>query len=205
MEYARGDWWRLVADAAALSEDAVELSALSWSELPSLVDFCSVTGGLPFEYISVHGPTKALGGSDHELALMLLQLPEWIDAIVLHPDVMTHAPAFRALGNRVLLENMDARKGVGTSVGDIEKFFVALPDAGFCLDVAHAGSVDPTMRLGHALLDAFSSRLREVHLSSLDAQGKHVPMTQGDYSRFRPLLDRCSDVPWIFEAPVEPW
>jgi hypothetical protein len=205
MEEARGDWWRLVSDAAASSDAAIELSALSWPELPELIAFCSFLPRMPFRYVSVHGPTKALAGSDDDLAAMLEQLPTWVDAFVLHPDVLTNAPAFRKLGDRVLLENMDARKRVGTTVADLSKYFIVLPDAGFCFDIAHAASVDPSMKVANDLLDAFGERLRELHISSLGDDGRHVPLTKRDFLKFRPVLDRCREVPWIFEAPFETW
>ena len=49
--------------------------------------------------------------------------------------------------------------------------FEALPRAGFCLDIAHAAAIDPSMRLAHELLDAFGPRLHQVHLSALDVNG----------------------------------
>ena len=205
MEEARGDWWRLIAEADASSSAAIELSALSWVELPDLVSFCSALPRLPFDYISVHAPTKDIVGSDHDLAELLAELPEWVDAIVLHPDVLTHAPAFRELRDRILLENMDGRKTIGTTATDLAAYFALLPDAGFCFDVAHAASIDPTMTRAAELLDAFGDRLREVHISSLSELGKHVPLTKTDFERFSPVLRRCRRVPWIFEAPFVPW
>jgi hypothetical protein len=87
----------------------------------------------------------------------------------------------------------------------MESFFDELPDAGFCLDVAHVRSIDPTMNAAHELLDRFRSRLRHVHLSSL-YQGGHVPLTDDDEALFAEVLDRCRDVPWILEAlPPERW
>ena len=52
------------------------------------------------------------------------------------------------------------------------------------------------------ILDRFGPRLRQVHLSSLDAQQHHVPLTEKHEAIFAPLLDRCRDVPWILEAPL---
>ena len=64
----------------------------------------------------------------------------------------------------------------GASPTSSRPFFEALPEAGFCLDVAHAWSIDPTMDVARELLDRFRSRLRQVHLSSLSG-GHHVPLT----------------------------
>lgn len=55
---------------------------------------------------------------------------------------------------------------------------------------------------GRALLDRFADRLRHVHLSSLDQDGHHVPLTGDDEELFTGLLERCRNVPWILEAPL---
>ena len=96
---------------------------------------------------------------------------------------------------------MDARKPSGRTVAELAPLFAALPEAGFCLDVAHAHTVDPSMALAADLLDAFRARLREVHLSSI-RDGGHVTLTPEDERAFAPHLDRCRDVPWILEAPA---
>ena len=57
------------------------------------------------------------------------------------------------------------------------------------------------MALAHELLDRFGARLRQVHVSSL-VDGSHAPLTAEDVERFRPVLRRCVDVPWILEAPA---
>jgi hypothetical protein len=45
--------------------------------------------------------------------------------------------------------------------------------------------------------------LRHVHLSSLSEDLHHVSLTDEDEELFSPVLRRCLDVPWIFEAPPE--
>jgi sugar phosphate isomerase/epimerase len=73
-------------------------------------------------------------------------------------------------------------------------------DAGFCLDVAHAWTNDPSLRLGHDLLDALGDRLRQLHVSGIERDGTHRPTTQADLELYRPVLDRCEGVPWILES-----
>ena len=115
---------------------------------------------------------------------------------------MTEPEAWRPLGRRLVLENMDPRKGSGQTPEDLARLFAVLPEAGFCLDVAHAGAVDESMRLAHRLLDVHGDRLRQVHLSSLRAgRSSHVALYRKDEQRFWPVLRRCPDVPWILEAP----
>jgi Xylose isomerase-like TIM barrel len=197
----RGNWPRLVSDALEVSSFAVELSALSEQELPSLIEFLSRETWLPFRYISVHAPSKGMSMPEQELARLLLELPSWIDAIVVHPDVIKDPESYIQLGRRLVIENMDDRKGNGRSAAELRQYFDALPEAGLCFDIAHAASVDETMEKAAEILDSFTSRLRHVHLSSLDGESHHVPLTRSDAARFAPLLDRCRDVPWLLEAP----
>lgn len=201
MESDRENWPELVGQAAAVSSLAVELSAISEPELPGLLEYLRQAPQLPFLYLSVHGPSKARSCSEAELVDTLASLPHWIDAIVVHPDVIQDVGCYRSLGRRLVLENMDSRKHGGRTVEELGGLFEALPDAGLCFDVAHAKSVDETMVEGEAILRRYADRLRHVHLSSLDQNCRHVPLTPSDESLFAPLLESCRDVPWILEAP----
>jgi hypothetical protein len=197
-----GDWPALVAGACEVSTAAVELSALAEPELGGLGDFLDEVEGLPFEYVAVHGPSKDRRLSEPALAIALDSLGADVATIVLHPDELDDAAAFVALGSTLALENMDARKAGGRTAAELTPLFELLPAAGLCLDVAHAASVDPTLAVAHELLDLHGHRLRHVHLSSLDADGHHLPLSAGDRHRFAEVLDRCRDVPWILEAPL---
>lgn len=203
MAEARGDWPRLVRQASQFSQAAVELSALSAHELPALTSFLAQAGDLAFGYVSVHAPAKGWKGDRAALALELQQgVPEYVGGIVVHPETLGDPAAFRILGRRLLLENMDLRKHDARTVVELQPYFSQLPEAGFCFDIAHAFSIDPTLGLAHDLLDAFGSRLREVHLSSLLDDGTHSPLATEDVRLFWPVLERCRDAPWILEAPV---
>jgi hypothetical protein len=196
-----GDWATLVSRAAETSSSAIELSALSEEELPGLLDYLAKAPRLPFHFVSVHGPTKNRSISDAQLADRLCGLPPWVSAVVLHPDSMSDVTRYVALGRRLVIENMDARKDQGQTAQDLKPLFEALPAARLCFDVAHAKAVDPSMEVGAALLSTFATRLSHVHLSSLDDGQSHVPLTRDDEALFSDLLRRCADVPWILEAP----
>jgi hypothetical protein len=199
---ARGDWPALADQAAALSPFTAELAALSEDELPGLMAFLADEPSLPFHYLSVHAPSKNLRLAEAKLVDSLARLPAYVDAVVVHPDVIDDPAEFRRLGARLVLENMDARKAGGRTADELAPLFAELPDAGLCLDVAHARDVDATMAGAHALLDRFAGRLRHLHVSSIDDAGHHVPLRAGDEAAFRPILRRCRDVPWILEAPL---
>ena len=153
--------------------------------------------------MSVHGPTKGLPrGHEDLLAEILWPLPRHVDGVVVHPDVIGRWEPLALLAESLLIENLDARKTSGRTVTELEEVFALVPDAGFCFDIAHAASVDPSMVLAEELLSAFGDRLRQVHLSSVDAAGHHVPLRQQDEELYVALLWQCQHVPWILEAPL---
>lgn len=201
----RNAWRPLVLAACGVSTYAAELSALSEDELPGLIAYLNQKPRLPFRYLSVHAPVKNRSMDDIATAQLLDGFPLSVRSIVTHPDALRDFAPYRDLGTRLVLENMDERKRAGRTADELEAIFDALPDAGFCFDVAHAHSIDPTMSAAHDLIDRFPARLRQVHLSSL-ADGHHVPLTRADEHLFASVLDRCRDVPWILEArPPARW
>lgn len=197
----RNDWEQLVERAAAVSSIAVELSAVSASELPGLLRYLCSAPRLPFLFVSVHAPSKGLNGDEHAHVEALCSVPAWVDAIVVHPDTISDATLYRRLGRRLAIENMDTRKSAGHVADDLHGLFAQLPTARLCLDVAHAKDVDATMQAASEILRRFSNRLSHVHVSSLDDAQHHVSLTPEDEALFEPVLDRCRDVPWILEAP----
>jgi hypothetical protein len=202
MEASRNDWPAMVAEALETSSFAVELAALSEDELPALEAFLTAEPELPFAYVSVHAPVKHLRMPESELVRRLCRLSAVADAIVVHPDAMDEPRAYRPLASCLVLENMDARKPVGRTAAELAPYFAALPEAGFCLDVAHVLTVDPSMSEGVRLLDAYAGRLRHLHVSSIDDECRHQPLSVEHEGRYAELLRRCPDVPWILEAPL---
>ena len=197
----RGIWDELLQRTLAISSFAAEFAALSESEFGGLLAFLRNGPHLPFTYLSVHAPVKGREASDHTLVEWLRDLPPTVETIVIHPDTLAVLEAYRPLGRRLVLENMDLRKSSGRTADELATVFEQLPEAGFCFDIAHAWSIDPTMRVANELLDRFGDRLRQVHLSSL-LDGKHVPVLADHETAFLPVLERCLDVPWILEAEM---
>jgi hypothetical protein len=201
MSASYGDWPTLLEQATATSTLAVELSALSETELPSLIDFLAEADALPFLFVSVHAPTKDRKLAEADLVATLARLTSCADAIVVHPDAATDLSAYRELGSTLVIENLDCRKELGQTAEHLDRVFDVLPEAGLCFDMPHAASVDSTLAVAREILDRHGARLRHVHLSSLDADCHHQSLTGEDEKRFGELLDRCRDVPWILEAP----
>jgi len=134
MDELREDWDALVEAAAQTSGFAIELSALSEDELAGLVAYLQDAPPLPFRFVSVHGPSKDRRMSDDELVSLLERLPARVSAIVMHPDVMVDLAPYRRLGRRLCIENMDARKPIGRTAAELQRYFDALPEARFCFD-----------------------------------------------------------------------
>lgn len=201
MEELRDDWPAQVAEARSISPFAVELSALSERQLEPLSEFLAGQPELPFRYLSIHGPSKHRSMDEGDLVAHLEELVADADAVVMHPDTIEDPTAYTTLGRKLVIENMDARKSDGRTADELTALFAELPEAGFCFDIAHAWSINPDMSVAGELLDAFGDRLRHVHLSSLTEELHHVPLTVEHEHLFRPLLERCVDVPWILEAP----
>lgn len=198
----RGDWPALAWEALRTSVFAAELAALSEDELPGLLDYLTSGVEPPFRFLSVHAPVKQRRMTEAAMVETLVELPAWVDAIVIHPDQVEDPSLYARLGGRLAIENMDARKRTGRTADELAPLFAALPEAGLCFDVAHAWSIDPSMEEGERLLDRFAGRLRHVHVSSLDPSGHHAPLTPEHEELFEHALGRCLGVPWILEAPL---
>ena len=198
-ERERDDWRRALDRASAEQWRTVELTAVVEPLLGALVELLQRDGEAlaGFERVSLHAPIAARDLA--ATAAVLAALPLDGD-VIFHPDVWRTEPALHAFGTRVVFENMDIGKSFGRSVDDLRAVFAANPDAGFCLDVAHVWTNDPTLALGHDLLDAFDGRLRQLHVSGIEPDGTHRPTTEADLALYGPLLDRCAGVPWILEA-----
>lgn len=200
---ARGDWEQLQRNAEQFNPFCFELSALSVDELPSLVHFSSRKMSWSPD-LSFHGPAKGMGEAEIARVVPLLAHLARYGPVIMHPDTMGELNDYRVLESKLLIENMDARKPIGATPEQLEKIFRQLYLAGFCLDLAHVKTLDPTMALGHELLDRFADRLGEVHISSVDQGCHHIETNLADIELYAPLLARATHVPWILEsAPAE--
>jgi len=197
----RDDWPAALARARREGWRRVELTAIRRERLDALVLALAQDPGLVdgFEHVSVHAPARDFVDDPEPVVAALRTLPY---DIVLHPDVYRGQGWVRELVTRAVFENMDAVKPFGKDAADLGEMFVAFPEAGFCLDVAHVWTNDPTLALGHELLDAHAGRLRQLHVSGIEPDGTHRPTTAADLELYAPLLARCAGVPWLLEAEL---
>jgi hypothetical protein len=199
----RGDWEAGVARAVAKGWRFIELTAITEDLLDSLIPFLSERRAAldAFERVSIHAPVARIHTSIAAVAEKLVALASDFDTVV-HPDAYIGERSLRGLGRRVVFENMDSQKGFGRSTADLDGVFEAYPEASFCLDIAHVWTNDPSLRLGHHLIDRFGHRLRQLHVSGIEPDGTHRPTTRADLDLYAPVLARCRHVPWLLEAEL---
>jgi len=192
---------RMLADTDAC---AIELSALRQEELAPLVAELDNLDLRKFDYIAFHAPSS-IEHPFEPLAIELLQrvaVHNW--PIVVHPDAIHTPREWAHFGNLLCIENMDKRKPVGQTAEDLGTIFDQFPDASFCFDIGHARQVDPTMSEAIAILHRFQSRLKQLHVSEVNAQSKHDPLSLESMiaiSRVSRLIP--PNVPAILESRVE--
>ncbi|SFG40827.1 hypothetical protein SAMN04488020_102137 [Palleronia marisminoris] len=183
---------------------AVELSALRAVELPKLLDALQPLLGAirnQYRYVSFHAPTNF----EDEVALVeqLMYVADLGLNIVVHPDTIVSAKAWRRLGSYLCLENLDSRRKTGRTADELEGFFNEVTEAKLCFDIAHARQVDPTMMEAARILERFGSRLAQVHISELNSRGKHFGVSYAAQLAYKPFADVMSRVPIIVESIVE--
>lgn len=197
----RDDWRAAIQKARLDGWRTVELTAISEERLFALVD---ILGSQPtmldgFDRVSIHAPVTIASGEAVVEAFASLPPSE----VVFHPETLSEGDTrVLSLRHRLVIENMDNQKSTGRTVEELRPVFEIHPAAGFCLDVAHVWANDPTLKLGHDLLDNFGHLLRQLHISGIEPDGAHRPTTPGDLVLYQPLLARCRHVPWILEAEL---
>jgi hypothetical protein len=182
---------------------AVELSALRAAELYPLLGALGDLDLGGITHVSLHAPSRfdALTEDQIAQALRLHVPPEW--PIVVHPDSLTRPDLWRSFGPRLCIENMDKRKPIGRTVTELEAMFTRYPEASLCFDIGHARQIDATMGVARDILTYFADRLRQVHLSEVNARCGHEPVSFTAAEAFRtvaPLIP--AHIPIILETAI---
>jgi hypothetical protein len=183
--------------------NAVELSALRQDELIPLVDELDQLDLGRYEYISFHAPSS-MDPSFEPIALKLLArvaARQW--PIIVHPDAIFDPSEWSFLGNLLCIENMDKRKPIGQTAQQLADIFRVLPNASMCFDIGHARQVDPTMVESSAILHSFGDRIKQLHVSEVNTQSKHDPLSVESILAFRKVAHLLPpDAPIIMESRV---
>jgi hypothetical protein len=201
---ALGDFRAALEMLAGTDSTAVELSALRQNELGPLVEQLEQLDLGQFTYVSFHAPSS-IEPAFEAAALRLLEqvaLRGW--PVIVHPDAMYTRQEWRRLGNCLCIENMDKRKPIGQTANDLAEIFEDLPNASFCFDIGHARQVDPTMSEASSILQRFSSRIRQIHVSEVNTQSKHDSLSLESIIAFQKVAHLLpADAPTIVESRVE--
>lgn len=201
---ARSDYQWALQMLANKPVNAVELSALRQDELQPLVEHLDNLDLGKFSYKAFHAPSS-MDPSFEPLAIKLLeQVASRGWPIIVHPDAMHTPAAWAHFGDLLCIENMDKRKPVGQTAADLARIFEVLPDASFCFDIGHARQVDPTMSEATAILQSLRAKLRQLHVSEVNTQSKHDPLSLESVLAFHRVSHLVSpEIPIIMESRVE--
>jgi hypothetical protein len=182
---------------------AVELSALRQHELIPLVRDLDNLNLNRFEYISFHAPSVMDRNFELTAINALDQVAQRQWPIILHPDAIYEAGEWAHFGSLLCIENMDKRKPIGQTVSHLGKIFDSLPEASLCFDIGHARQVDPTMSEAVAILQFCQTRVRQIHISEVNSQSKHDPLSFESLIAFRKVAHLIPEgVPAIIESRV---
>jgi len=201
---ALGDFRRGLRMVAGMPTSAIELSALRDHELAELVDTLDELDLREFSYISVHAPSRFVDLSEADIVALLRPVFERHWPVVLHPDAIIDFSIWQQFGNLVCIENMDKRKPIGRTAKELAEVFAKLPDASLCFDIAHARQVDPSMYESRRILRTHGHRLRQVHLSDINANSVHEPLGFTAIQSYRQLASMIPvGIPIILESPID--
>jgi hypothetical protein len=201
---ARGDYRHALEMLSNKPVTAVELSALRQDELRPLVEDLGNLNLRCFPYVAFHAPSSI----DPSFELTAIELLERVAArgwpIIVHPNAMSTPLVWARFDDLLCIENMDKRKSVGQTAADLARIFEALPRASFCFDVGHARQVDPTMSEATAILQSFSHKLKQLHVSDVNTQSRHDPLSLESMLAFQRVSHLVPpEIPIIMESRVD--
>jgi hypothetical protein len=201
---ALGDFRAALEMLAGKNSSAVELSALRQNELAPLVEQLDRLDLARFAYVSFHAPSLIEPAFEAEALRLLEQVARRGWPIIVHPDAMHARQEWARLGNRLCIENMDKRKPIGQTANDLAEIFRDLPNASLCFDIGHARQVDLTMSEASSILQKFSGRIQQIHVSEVNTQSKHDSLSLESVIAFQKVSHLLpADAPIILESRVE--
>lgn len=200
---AFGDFRMALEILKRCSLPCIELSALRVPEVRGLIEAIPTLDLVGYSYISLHAPSRFSREEEIWLTSLLHRSVPASWPIVLHPDTIHDFTLWKPFAQRIAIENMDRRKKCGRSVGELLQIFHALPDAGLCFDIGHSHQYDPSMTDAFEMLTAFGSRLVQVHVSEVDSESHHEPVSYGTILAFNRVSGLIPEhVPIIVESRV---
>lgn len=154
-----------------------------------------------FRNASVHLPSSPTTPEDYALEIAAAAVAHHYDRLIVHPYVIRDEKRWKHLGAKLVIENMDFRSPGFMTASDMQGVFSRLPEARFCLDLAH--SFGWCADEAGKMIDHLSDRLIAVHYSEIDRiTGDHLVEVSGEavVSHARHLMRVGTDVPIVFET-----
>jgi hypothetical protein len=182
---ALSDFRRALNILQTTDTNAIELSALRFPELRPLLDELPHLDLGKYSYVSIHAPSGFSRVEERAIVDQIAGITFGHVPVIVHPDSIHDFGLWNNLGMTVCIENMDSRKRSGRTAAELASFFERLPEARFCLDVAHARQFDTSMVESFLMLERFADRLVQVHLSEINMASRHVPMSEAAIAAYQ--------------------
>lgn len=200
---ALGDVREALQFMAPLDLPVIEVSALRLHELEPLVAGIEDLPLAAFQQVTIHLPSRYEVADEPRVAAAARQLADRGLPVVIHPDVMHDFALWRALGDKLFVENMDKRKPIGRTYAELVTILQKLPDARICFDIGHALQVDPSQVESLRILKGLGDRIAWMHLSEVTSSSRHERMSYGALLAFRWLVPFLPPgTPAVIEAAV---
>jgi hypothetical protein len=158
-----------------------------------------------FNFVSLHAPEYGYRFDD--TTRRIFELIDWLnnegrrlDLVVFHPHTVVNFDVFHLPAFKIAFENMDYRKVLYGKVSDMKTVLDKKESFAMVLDVMHAYSNDPMLKLVADFYQRLGRRIAAVHLSGY-ADGHHAPLFQtGQLKIIRSVQDL--KIPQSFGAPI---
>lgn len=181
----------------------IELSAIRKTELIPLLHSLDELDLSKFSYVSIHAPSTFSPQDEGWIFEELYAVRDRGWPVIVHPDTLHNLALWKQLGHLLCIENMDKRKPGGRTARELARLFEAFPEASFCFDIGHARQVDTSMVEAYRMLRDFTPRLKQVHVSEVNTQNRHDPLSFVSILDFQEVAQMIPpSVPIIIESIV---
>jgi hypothetical protein len=159
-----------------------------------------------FEYVSFHAPKFNYENSE-ETKNIFWKISKFhktvrqLDLVVFHPDTVKDFSIFDKVDFLVGFENMDNRKEFCRTVDDIKLILSKNSKFKLVLDVNHAWTNDPTMKLTEDFYKRLGDKITQIHLSGF--RELHDPLFETKQLEIIHSIKKL-DVPIIVESILTP-
>jgi hypothetical protein len=202
---AREDFRLALHELEGKPVDSIELSALRYAELPTLLESLKELHLNSYLYVAIHAPSQFNQVEEVEVVKLLRILAPANWPIIVHPDTIHNFALWRTFDSQIAIENMDRRKSTGRTAEELQVIFEKLPEARLCFDIGHARQFDTTMTEAYRILKLYATKLCQVHVSEVNSASQHDPISFASILAFSQVANLISEtIPLIIESRVPP-